>query len=268
MRIDMLGRFSASIAGVPITPSAGKPRRILALLALHAGQAVPVSAVVDEIWGAAASPRANITVQTYVLQLRNFIGLALGDPRAGRDVLVTRPGSYALLLDALRTDGARPETGGADTVDVHVYDRLCARGQSAIESGDDTTAVALFRQALTLWKGPALDDVRSGPALGLEAMRLEQSRLDVLERCLTAEVRLGAGERLLPELTALAEQQPQHEALHGLLMTVLDRVGRTAGALGVYEALRARLDERFGLRPSPGLRRLEREIRERTGHLV
>ncbi|MEU2245019.1 AfsR/SARP family transcriptional regulator [Streptomyces sp. NPDC018338] len=252
MRIDMLGPFSAAIAGVPITPSARKPRRILALLALHAGQAVPVSAVVDEVWGPAAAPKAHITVQTYVLQLRNYIGQALKDPRAARDVLVTRPGSYALLADE-------------GTVDVHAYDRLCAQGQSAFETGDDTEAAARFREALALWKGPALDGVQDGPALGLEAMRLEQSRTDVLERCLTAEVRLGAGERLLPELSALVEEHPHHEALHGLLMTALARSGRVAGALTVYETVRARLDERFGLLPSPDLRRLGQELQERAG---
>ncbi|MFE7553245.1 AfsR/SARP family transcriptional regulator [Streptomyces gardneri] len=252
MKIDMLGPFSAAIAGVPITPSARKPRRILALLALHAGQAVPVSAVVDEVWGAAAAPKAHITVQTYVLQLRNFIGQALKDPRAARDVLVTRPGSYALLV-------------GEGTVDVHAYDRLCAQGQSAFETGDDAAAAALFREALALWKGRALDGVQDGPALGLEAMRLEQSRTDVLERCLTAELRLGAGERLLPELSALAEEHPHHEALHGLLMTALARSGRVSGALSVYETVTARLDERFGLLPSPDLLRLGQELRERAG---
>lgn len=252
MRIDMLGPFSVAVAAcadhperpeAPPDPGAARPPRRSGRPGLRRRRRGV---------GAAAAPKAHITVQTYVLQLRTFIGRALGDPRAARDVLVTRPGSYALLV-------------GEGAVDVHTYDRLCAQGQSAFETGDDTAAAARFREALALWKGRALDGVQDGPALGLEAMRLEQSRTDVLERCLTAELRLGAGERLLPELSALAEEHPHHEALHGLLMTALARSGRLTRALTVYDTVAARLDERFGLLPSPDLQRLGEELRERAG---
>ncbi|MFF3329626.1 BTAD domain-containing putative transcriptional regulator [Streptomyces sp. NPDC002888] len=251
MKITALGPFSATTDGVPIAPTAAKPRQILALLAVHAGQVVPVASVIEEVWGAAASPKAHITVQTYVLQLRTSLGRALGDPAAAREVLVTRPGGYALLT-------------GPEDVDVHVYDRLCADAQTALEQGDDIGAAHLFRTALALWSGPAFGGLRPGAVLGLEAMRLEQSRAGVLERCLATELRLGAHERLLPELAELTTRHPHDEALHALFMTALDRSGHPQGALAVYETVRTRLDEEFGLLPSPDLRRLEREVRTRA----
>jgi DNA-binding SARP family transcriptional activator len=251
MKIALLGPFSAAIDGVPIAPSAGKPRQILALLAVQAGQVVPVSSVIEEVWGDAASPKAHITVQTYILQLRRFIGQALGDAAAAREVLVTRLGGYALLA-------------GPDAVDVHVYDRLCAEAQTAVERGDDARAARLFRAALDQWSGEAFSGVRAGAVLGLEAMRLGQSRAGVLERCLATELRLGAHERLLSELADLTTRRPHDEALHALFMTALERSGRPMGALAVYETVRARLDEQLGLLPSPGLRRLEREVRDRA----
>lgn len=252
MNITVLGPFSALVEGTSVSPTAGKPRQILALLAIQAGQVVPVPTVIEEVWGDDASPKAHITVQTYVLQLRTRLSRALGDPSAARELLVTRPGGYALLT-------------GPEAVDAHVHDRLCAEAQAAVEQGDDARAVTLFRRALALWRGEedAFADVRTGALLGLEGMRLTQSRKDALERCLAAELRLGAHERLLPELADLTGRHPHDEGLHALFVTALSRSGRPESALTVCTSLRSRLDDRFGLLPSPGLRRLERELRAR-----
>lgn len=251
MKIAMLGPFSAAVNGVRVAPTAHKPRQLLALLAVHIGQVVPVGTVVEEIWGADAAPKAHMTVQTYVLQLRNLIAGALGIAGLARELLVTRPGGYALLA-------------GEDAVDAHTHDRLCAAAQLALEDGDDARAAALFREALALWRGPALSGLPAGSVLGIEAMRLEQSRTAATERCLAAELRLGAHERLLPELHDLTARHPHNEELHGLLMTALDRSGQRARALAVYAGVRTRLDEAYGLLPSPRLRRLEREMYGRT----
>lgn len=91
-------------------------------------------------------------------------------------------------------------------------------------------------------------------------MRLEQSRTAARERCLAAELRLGAHERLLPELHELTARDPHNEELHGLLMTALDRSGQRARALAVYAGVRTRLDETYGLLPSRGCSRLEQEV--------
>jgi DNA-binding SARP family transcriptional activator len=251
MKLTVLGPFSAAIDGVPIVPTAAKPRQILALLAVQAGQVVTVPSVIEEVWGAAASPKAHISVQTYVLQLRTFIGQALGDPAAAREVLVTRPGGYALLT-------------GPDAVDAHVYDRLCAEAQTAVERGDDARGARLFRTALALWHGDAFADVSVGAVLGLEAMRLRQSRTSVTERRIAADLRLGAHERLLPELASLTAVHPHDEALQALYMTALDRSGRPEDALAAYDALCRRLDEQYGLLPSLELRRLAAGVRPRA----
>ncbi len=49
--IDALGALEVRENGVSITPTAPKPRQVLALLALHADQVVPVSVLVEELWG-------------------------------------------------------------------------------------------------------------------------------------------------------------------------------------------------------------------------
>ncbi|MFC8147961.1 winged helix-turn-helix domain-containing protein, partial [Streptomyces paradoxus] len=104
MDIDVLGALAIRENGVSITPTAPKPRQVLALLALHADQVVPVTALIEELWGANPPRSARTTLQTYVLQLRELIaaalarepGEALAAQRTAKEVLVTSPGGYLL----------------------------------------------------------------------------------------------------------------------------------------------------------------------------
>ncbi|MET8860623.1 AfsR/SARP family transcriptional regulator [Streptomyces sp. NPDC004579] len=86
MDIDVLGTLAVRYNGVSITPTAPKPRQVLALLALRAGQVVPVGVLAEELWGAGPPRSARATLQTYILQLRELISAALdsGGPSQGQ----------------------------------------------------------------------------------------------------------------------------------------------------------------------------------------
>lgn len=77
MDIDVLGTLAARENGISITPTAPKPRQVLALLALHADRVVPVAALIEELWAGEPPRSARTTLQTYVLQLRALIATAL-----------------------------------------------------------------------------------------------------------------------------------------------------------------------------------------------
>src|SRR5262249_6904371 len=98
--IEVLGALSVRENGVSIVPTAPKPRQVLALLALHADQVVPVTALVEELWGSKPPRSARTTLQTYVLQLRELIAEALthgeDEQCTPKDVLATVPGGYRL----------------------------------------------------------------------------------------------------------------------------------------------------------------------------
>ncbi|MYU47608.1 hypothetical protein GTV15_05305, partial [Streptomyces sp. SID7803] len=114
MDIDVLGALAVRENGVSVTPTAPKPRQVLALLALNADRVVPVTDLIEELWGGDNPPRsARTTLQTYVLQLRECIGRALGQGDA-KDVLMTLPGGYLLV-------------SGADS-DVRRFERLVGEG--------------------------------------------------------------------------------------------------------------------------------------------
>ncbi|WP_327411538.1 AfsR/SARP family transcriptional regulator [Streptomyces sp. NBC_01233] len=270
MDIDVLGALAVRENGISITPTAPKPRQVLALLALHADQVVPVSALIEELWAGEPPRSARTTLQTYVLQLRALIAAALergaadgaqagthpgGDPRTdpgaavrtAKDILVTLPGGYLL-------------SSGGGVLDVREFDRLAGSGYRAMDAGDFPAAARLLREALALWSGPAFADVHSGVQLDMEARRLEETRLCALDQRIEADLRLGRHRELLAELTVLASRYRTHENLHGQFMLALHRSGRRGEALDVYQRLRGTLVRELGLEPSVALRRLQRSI--------
>ncbi|APY84471.1 hypothetical protein DCW30_04420 [Streptomyces alfalfae] len=253
MDIQVLGGFSVRLNGVPVVPTAPKPRQVLALLALNADRAVPLRTLTEELWGAQPPRSSRATLQTYILQLRELIGEALAreaGPRPGRtgkDVLVTSPGGYRL------------ETGGG-VRDFGEFERLSNEGYRAMDNEDHTGAARALREALALWQGPALADVNAGIHLDMEARRLEEARLCALDQRIEADLGLGRHRELLSELTVLVERHSMHESLHSQFMLALYRSGRGGEALHVYQRLRGTLVRNLGLEPSAPVRRLQRSI--------
>ncbi|MFB6979566.1 AfsR/SARP family transcriptional regulator [Streptomyces scopuliridis] len=265
MDIDVLGALAVRENGISITPTAPKPRQVLALLALHADRVVPVAALIEELWAGEPPRSARTTLQTYVLQLRALIATALehdavtpavptapeasgeGERRTAKDVLITLPGGYLL-------------NSGDGTSDVREFDRLAGMGYRAMDAGDFPDAARRLRAALALWTGPAFAGVQGGAQLDMEARRLEESRLCALDQRIEADLRLGRHRELLAELTVLVGQFPSHETLHGQFMLALHRSGRRGEALDVYQRLRATLVRELGLEPSDALRRLQHSI--------
>ncbi|MFF3468952.1 AfsR/SARP family transcriptional regulator [Streptomyces sp. NPDC001984] len=255
MDIDVLGTLAVRERGVSVTPTAPKPRQVLALLALHAGQVVPVAVLAEELWGAAPPRSARPTLQTYILQLRELITAALGDGAAAsgggrgsaKDVLLTVPGGYVLK-------------SGEGTSDVGEFERLAGTGYRAMDAGDYPLAARLLRDALTLWRGPALADVHTGLHLQTQVKRLEEGRLCALDQRIEADLRLGRHRELLAELTVLVSRYPTHESLCGQYMLALYRSGRRGEALDAYQRLRATLVRTLGLEPSAALGKLQRSV--------
>ncbi|WP_053727486.1 AfsR/SARP family transcriptional regulator [Streptomyces sp. WM6378] len=239
MDIDVLGPLGVRVNGVGVMPSAP-----------------PVGLLVEELWGERPPRSARTTLQTYVLQLRELIGAALesgAGPQgvdgvvSAKDVLVTAPGGYVLR-------------GGGGSSDVREFDRLAGMGYRAMDADDFAGASRWLREALALWSGSALADVRAGAQLEVEVCRLEEARLCALYQRIEADLRLGRHRELLGELTVLVSRYRTHEALHGQFMLALYRSGRRSEALNVYQRLRQTLVRDLGLEPSAGLRRLQQTM--------
>ena len=118
-------------------------------------------------------------------------------------------------------------------------------------------AGARFREALGLWRGPALADVLEVERLALEAARLEELRLAAVEARVEADLAAGLHAEVTGELERLVAEHPLRERLWRLLMLALYRGGRQADALDAYRRARAMLAAELGLEPGEELRELE-----------
>lgn len=247
--IKVLGALEATIDGVSIVPTAGKPRQLLAVLALNVGRVVTAAALVEELWGDNAPRSAVNTLQTYVMHLRKSIASALpdGEEDQARTILETRHTGYVLRFDE-------------DVLDVHRYVRLAAAGRAAGAADDYPAAERLLREALSLWRGPLLVDVTIGSQLEIEATRLSESRLTDLTLRIDADLYLGRHHQLLGELAALCARHPHMENFHAQFMLALYRCGRPGQALEVYHSIWTTIREQFGVAPSPRLRGLHQAV--------
>jgi DNA-binding SARP family transcriptional activator/WD40 repeat protein len=212
-------------------------RALLALLLLRPNQVVPSEWIVDELFRDAAADPAN-ALQVAISRLRR----SLGD-----GVLETRPRGYLVNVDPEQLDSLR-------------FERLSEEGRALAASGESERAGAAFAEALGLWRGPPLQEVGLFDFAQSEIRRLEELRLAVRMDRFDAELALGRSGELVPELEALARENPLQERLQGQWMLALYRAGRQADALEVYNALQTRLREELGLEPSRALQRLQRAI--------
>ena len=235
MEIRILGPLEVRDAGGPVRLGGPQQRALLALLVIQRGEVVSTDRLVDELWPQHPPPTAVKTVQMYVSQLRR----ALGD-----GALTTHGRGYRLEVDSAAIDARRFEDAVAEASGEQQPDR----------------AVELLRDAISLWRGPALADVAGSPLAQAEIGRLEELRLVATEARLERELELSPPDDLIPELQSLIAAHPFRERLRALSMLALYRAGRQADALNVYRDARMRLDRDLGLEPTRELRELEAAI--------
>ena len=237
LELRLLGPLEALRDGRAVTLGGAKPRALLAVLALDLGRVVSADRLVEALWPGETPDSAPHAVQVYVSQLRKALG----------PVIVTRPPGYALELDR-------------GSVDLDVFARLADEAREALQVGSTETAEASLREALALWRGPALADFVYEPFAQNEIARLEELRTVVLEERIDADLALGRHAELVSELEALVQAHPLRERPRGQLMLALYRSGRQADALAAYRAARETLLDELGLDPGPELKELEAAI--------
>jgi len=247
MEFRILGPLEvADGEGRPVSIGGGRPRALLADLLLHANEVVSTDRLVDDLWGETPPETAAKALQGYVSHLRKALQPSRGAPSPD-DLLLTRAHGYLLRVDPGR-------------LDAHRFQELAAEGHGALVEGRPAEAATVLREALSLWRGPALSDFAYEAFAQSEIARLEELLVGVLEDRVEADLALGRHSELVGELESLVAQHPLRERLRGQLMLALYRSGRQAEALEAYRAARHALVEELGLEPSEELQRLQRAI--------
>jgi DNA-binding SARP family transcriptional activator/tetratricopeptide (TPR) repeat protein len=216
-------------------------RCLLGILLLEAGRVVPTDRLCDLLWEDNPPEQARRAVQAHVARIRAMLATEPGAE------LLSKGDGYLLRVAARSIDAAQfrtlvGEAGMAD--DLAERDRL-------------------LRQALALWRGVALQDAAGDRLRERLCGELDELRLHAVEESLAAGLALGRHNELIPELARRSAEHPTRERLVELHMLALYRAGRTADALSVYAATRARLAEQLGLEPGPALQQLQGAILRR-----
>lgn len=241
MKYEVLGPLRVVRGEENLGLSARKMGIVLATLLIRADQVVSVEQLITEVWGGSPPRRVHAALYVYISQLRKLLGAG------GPSPIVTRAPGYVL-----RT--------GTDQLDLHVFQRLVGEGREHARHDRHEDARDAFEQALELWRGPALSELREGPIINGFAIWLDETRLECSELLVESSLRLGRHRELVSVLQRLIGEHPLHEAFYRQLMLALWRCERRADALAVYQAARTTLSRELGLEPGGQLRELQQSI--------
>lgn len=242
MEFRILGPIEVVEQGRSLALGGARQRALLALLLTRANEVVSTDRLIDELWRERAPKTAANALQYHVSRLRKLL--------APSHAIVTKEPGYLICV-------------GPEELDLLRFERLVEEGQLS----QPDVAAKLLREALALWRGPALADVARESFAQPEILRLEELRLVALERRIDADLALGRAD-LVAELEALVREHRFRERPRAQLMLALYRSGRQAEALDVYRQTRLLLVEELGIEPSPALQELEQAILKQDPELT
>src|SRR5213076_1600714 len=159
----------------------------------------------------------------------------------------TASGGYRLHVDPERLDASRMQA-------------LVVSARESVSKGELEHAAERFREALALWRGPALAGLQLESRGRDEVAQLEELRLAALMDRIDCDLALGRHEQTLGELNVLVRVHPLRERLRAQQMLALYRADRQAEALDAYAEARKALVDNLGIEPSEALQRLQQAI--------
>ena len=211
------------------------------MLLLNANRPVTVYRLLEAVYGEDLPPTARSQVQISISTLRRLFASC-----SSGSVITTCATGYAIQV-------------GDGELDSQRFEELVATGREAGEAGKLDLAVARYRDAFRLWRGPALEGIDSEP-IRAAASRLDELRISTDEDRITFELQLARHHELVGELTELVKEYPLREALRAHLMLALYRCDRAAEALQVYRETRDTMIDELGIEPGERLQQMERAI--------
>jgi DNA-binding SARP family transcriptional activator len=231
----ILGPLEVVDQGRALPLGGARQRTLLALLLTRANEVVSADRLIDELWGAHPPNTAANALQYHVSQLRKAL--------VPHEAIVTQEPGYVIRV-------------GPDELDLLRFEALVEEARRT----PPELAAQRLREALDLWRGPALADLANESFAQTEILRLEELRLGALERRLDADLALGRYGELVGEVQVLVSEHPLRERLRAVLMQALYGSGRQAEALEIYRETRQLLVEELGIEPGPALQELEQAV--------
>ena len=157
IRFGVLGPLDVKVEDRTVDLGGPRQRSLLAALLLHPGEPVSAEMLAQMLWGDEAPPSAAKALQVTVSRLRAALG-------AAGDRVETVSGGYRV----------RVQPG---ELDAEAFEQAYDRARALAPAG----AAPALREALGMWRGPALVDVRYEPWAQGEIRRLEELRASAVE---------------------------------------------------------------------------------------
>jgi DNA-binding SARP family transcriptional activator len=243
MRFGVLGPIEVSRDGQTVVVGRGHERSLLAVLMVNANQLISTSQLIDALWERPPSS-AKASLHNLISQLR--ARLRTNAEESPQALIVSHGNGYEF-----RTDGHE--------LDLLEFRLLVERGRSAGDAGSHDDAFALFAQAVSLWRGPALADLPEEFAVELRR-GLHEELLAATKAKLQAGVLVRRYDDVLRDVEDLIVEHPYDERLHEIRMAAMSGLGRRSDALAAYRQVHRGLAEDLGVEPGAALRRLEQQI--------
>ncbi|WP_234790986.1 BTAD domain-containing putative transcriptional regulator [Mycolicibacterium wolinskyi] len=250
MHYRVLGPLQVVHGGSPVDIGAPKQRAVLAMLLLADGRVVSVDRLIDAVWGDDPPASATASLQAYISNLRR----ALRDETAVSPIVRQPPGYF---LDV-----------PADAVDLTVFAAGCAQAAAAVEEARWADALAAADDALALWRGNFLDDLRDQEWVTEDAARAAEMRTECVDHRITALLALGRVPAALAAVVELRAAEPLSDRACWLHMLTLYRSGRASDALESYGRYARLLDGELGLAPGTEVRALQTAILRQAPELA
>jgi DNA-binding SARP family transcriptional activator len=244
--IGVLGPVGYWVDGAFTVPAGSRQQKILATLLLNMNRVVLEDGLVSAIWDEDPPTTARRQIVNGVSMLRRELTY-----RGGTTIDRT-PGGYSLRLP----------TGHSD---VEQFRSLVDRAREAAARRDLAGGSQLFRDAIQLWRGPALAGLETGP-LRVAADSLEEARMAVIEELSQLELRRRSPATALALVAEPLHRHPFREQLVALQMLALLGMSQRVAALDAYTRFRTSLVDELGISPTRYLAELHAHILNDTSY--
>ena len=152
VRIRDLGPLEVERAGAAQAVGGARIEAALALLLIHAGQAVSTDALAEAMWGDQDRARSATTLDSHVWRLRKLLEpeRAPGSPPT---VLLREPGGYRLVVAADRIDSVRYAALAAEAGELLMHGAAAEFSVAYARVIDACLAKALPLVVCTIYNG-------------------------------------------------------------------------------------------------------------------
>jgi DNA-binding SARP family transcriptional activator len=247
LKVYTLGQFVVKNGETLLSESGGRSRKLWELfkyLLVHNDRVLLPEVIAEQLWPDQNYADAKSAVRTLIHRLRGLLG-------DGVDMIKFVQGGYTFNRNMDLW------------LDMAVFEACCRQARQAARQGQTQKAKELYKQGLDLYKGDLLPECAYSD--WLIPLRNHYHRLymqSVLELVQLLRETQSFAEIVEEAAKALLIDYFEEE-LHIYLLEALLADGKVSQAKGHYENVTAVFYREMGVKPSPAMKRLFRQIQER-----